>query len=260
MKTTKTKTIVFITGAFVSSDCWSEWKAYFEEQGYNTLVPAWPHKDAPACTLRKRHPDAEVAGLRLAGLTDYFANIVSVLPEKPILIGHSMGGLITQLLLQRGLAEAGIAIHSLQPQGVFTFKFSFYKAGWGALGFFTDAAKTYLMSFPEWQYAFTNGMAYEEQKEAYYKLLVPESKLLVRDATTSAAKVDFAKPHAPLLFLSGSADRFIPASLNYSNYKKYSHSGSVTEYKEFPFRNHFVLGQAGWEENAGFILNWLKKL
>lgn len=260
MKTTKSKTIVFITGAFVSSDCWNEWKAYFEQQGYTMLAPAWPHKDAPACTLRQRHPDADVAGQRLANLIAYFEDIVKALPEKPILIGHSMGGLITQLLVQKGLAAAGVAIHSLQPQGIFTFKFSFYKAGWKALGFFTDTRKTYLMSFPEWQYAFTNGMPYNEQKEAYYNLLVPESKLVVRDATTSAAKIDFARPHAPLLFISGSADRFIPASLNYTNYKKYTHRQSVTDYKEFAGRNHFVLGQPGWRDNADFILNWLTKI
>jgi pimeloyl-ACP methyl ester carboxylesterase len=260
MKTNRSKTIVFITGAFVSSDCWNDWKAYFEGQGYQTLAPAWPYKDAPACTLRQRHPDADVASQRLINLTAYFNAIVTALPEKPILIGHSMGGLITQLLVQKGLAAGGIAIHSLQPQGIFTFKFSFYKAGWGALGFFTDTQKTYLMSFTEWQYAFTNGMSFDAQKEAYYNLLVPESKLLVRDATTSAAKVDFARPHVPLLFLSGSDDRFIPASLNYANYKKYSNSESVTDYKEFPGRNHFVLGQPNWQENADFILNWLSKI
>ncbi|WP_293305090.1 alpha/beta hydrolase, partial [Pedobacter sp. UBA5917] len=215
---------------------------------------------APACTLRQRHPDADIAGIRLATLTAYFAAIIEKLPEKPVLIGHSMGGLITQLLLQKGLGAAGIAIHSLQPQGVFTFKFSFYKAGWPALGFFTNAAKTYLMSFKEWQYAFTNGMPYDEQKEAYYNLLLPESKLVVRDATTSAAKIDFKQPHEPLLFLAGSTDRFIPASLNYSNYKKYRHNGSVTAYKEFTGRNHFVLGQPGWQELAAYILNWLTEI
>ena len=259
MKNSQSKTIVFITGAFVSSDCWNEWKTFFEEKGYNTLAPAWPHKDAPACTLRERHPDADIASQRLTNLTAYFAAIVKQLPEKPILIGHSMGGLITQLLLQKDLAVAGIAIHSLQPKGVFTFKFSFYKAGWPALGFFTDAHKSYLMSFSEWQYAFTNGMPYDDQKEAYYNLLVPESKLVVRDATTDAAKIDFARPHAPLLFLAGSADRFIPASLNYSNYKKYSHSGSLTDFKEFPGRNHFVLGQQTWREDAQYIFDWLQE-
>ncbi|RFZ86079.1 alpha/beta hydrolase [Mucilaginibacter terrenus] len=257
MKTINSKTIVFITGAFVSSDCWGEWRTYFEQRGYQTFAPAWPHKDAPACTLRQRHPDGDVASQRLDKLTDYFRTFVSKLPESPILIGHSMGGLITQLLIQEGLGVAGILIHSLQPQGVFTFKFSFYKAGWPALGFFTDTRKTYLMSFPEWQYAFTNGMPYEAQKDGYYKLLVPESKLLIRDATTAAAKVDFSKPHAPLLFIAGSEDRFIPHSLNYANYKKYSDPNSITAYHEFPRRNHFVLGQAGWEEVADHILNWL---
>jgi pimeloyl-ACP methyl ester carboxylesterase len=257
MKTINSKTVVFITGAFISSDCWTEWRSYFEEHGYQTFAPAWPFKDAPACTLRQRHPDADVASQRLDKLTGYFRDIVKSLPDKPILVGHSMGGLITQLLVQEGLAAAGIAVHSLQPQGIFTFKFSFYKAGWPALGFFTDTRKTYLMSFPEWQYAFTNGMPFDAQKDAYYKLLVPESKLLVRDATTPAAKVDFSRPHVPLLFLSGSKDRFIPASLNYTNYRKYSHSHSVTDYKEFSGRNHFVIGQPGWQELADYILNWL---
>lgn len=259
MKASIPKTIVFITGAFVSSDCWNDWRTYFENLGYSTIAPSWPHKDAPACTLRQRHPDADVANQRLANLTSYFSAIVATLPEKPILIGHSMGGLITQLLLQKGQAFAGIAIHSLQPKGIFTFKFSFYKAGWKALGFFTDAHKTYLMSFPEWQYAFTNGMPYEQQKDGYYNLLVPESKLVVRDATTDAAKIDFERPHVPLLFISGSTDRFIPASLNYSNYKKYSHSASVTTYREFAGRNHFVLGQPGWEEIADYIQDWIIK-
>lgn len=260
MKKTQSKTIVFITGAFVSSDSWNNWKEYFEQQGYKTIAPAWPYKDAPACTLRQRHPDAEVASLRLTDLITYFTGIVEALPEQPILIGHSMGGLIAQLLVQKGLAAAGIAIHSLQPQGIFTFKFSFYKAGWAALGFFTDTKKTFLMSFAQWQYAFTNGMPYEEQKDAYYALSVPESKLLVRDATTNAAKIDFSRPHAPLLFLSGSTDHFIPASLNYTNYKKYTHRESVTDYREFAGRNHFVLGQPGWQENADFISKWLNKL
>jgi len=260
MKTSKSNIIVFITGAFVSSDCWDQWSVFFQQQGYQTLTPAWPHKDASAFTLRQRHPDANLASQRLKTLTTYFQDIVAQLPEKPILIGHSMGGLITQILVQKGMAAAGIAVHSLQPQGIFTFKFSFYKAGWPALGFFTDTKKTYLMSFAQWQYAFTNGMSYEVQKEAYYNLLTPESKLLVRDATTSAAKIDFSMPHAPLLFISGSADRFIPASLNYANYRKYSHRQSVTDYKEFSGRNHFVLGQPEWQEHADFILNWLAKI
>jgi pimeloyl-ACP methyl ester carboxylesterase len=254
------KTIVFITGAFVGNSCWDDWRTFFEEKGYKTIAPPWPAKDGAANDLRQTQPNSCIAALRLESLTDYFAGIVRQLPEKPILIGHSMGGLITQILLQRELAAAGIAIHSLQPQGVFTFKLSFYKAGWGPLGFFTSARKSFLMSFKQWQYAFTNGMSYDEQKEGYYKYLIPESKLVVRDAISKAAKVDFNKPHAPLLFISGSNDNFIPASLNYSNCKKYTHPNSITDYKELKGRNHFVLGQPTWKEDAAYIADWMGKL
>lgn len=116
------------------------------------------------------------------------------------------------------------------------------------------------MSFRQWQYAFTNGMNCDAQKEAYYKFAIPESKLIVRDTITKAAKVDFKKPHAPLLLTAGSDDNTIPASLNHANYLKYSNSDSVTDYKEFKGRNHFVLGQPTWKEDADFILAWLSKL
>lgn len=260
MQTIPSKTIVFITGAFVGTNCWDEWKVFFENKGYKTITPALPHKDASPEELRNRQPNTGIASIRLAELTDYFANIIKKLPEKPILIGHSMGGLIIQLLLQRNIAAAGIAIHSVPPLGVFTFKFSFYKASWGPLGFFTSTKKAFLMNFKQWQYAFTNGMNCDDQTNAYYNFAVPESKLLVRDGLSKAAKVDFNKRHDPLLIISGNGDHFIPASLNYSNYKKYKKNSSVTDYKEFKERNHFVLGQPTWREEADYISAWLNEL
>jgi pimeloyl-ACP methyl ester carboxylesterase len=173
MKNIPSKTIVFITGAFVGNNCWDEWRAYFENKGYKTLAPPWPHKEASPEELRNRQPDAGIASIRLAALTEYFENIIRKLPEKPILIGHSMGGLITQILLQRNVAVAGVAIHSVPPLGVFTFKLSFYKASWGALGFFTSARKSFLMNFRQWQYDFTNTMNFEDQRKAYYNCAVP---------------------------------------------------------------------------------------
>jgi len=258
MKNDPTKTVVFITGAFVHNSCWDEWRIYFESKGYTTLAPAWPHKDAAPEELRNQYPAAAIASNRLTILTDHYAAIAKGLPEKPILIGHSLGGLIIQLLLQRGLGTAGVAIHSVPPQGIITFKFSFLKAGWGPLGFFTSTKKSFLMSFRQWQYAFTNGMTCEQQKQSYYQFAIPESKMIVRDTITSAAKINFENPHAPLLLTSGSDDHTIPASLNYANYKKYSKSNSVTDYKEFKGRNHFVLGQPMWKEDADYILDWLE--
>lgn len=254
------KSILFITGAFVGNNCWDEWRKYFESKGYNTTAPPWPHKDAPPETLRNRQPDAGIASNRLAVLTDYFERIALTFAEAPVLIGHSIGGLIVQLLLQRGIGACGIAIHPVPPQGIFTFKLSFLKAGWGALGFFTSTKKSYLMSFRGWQYAFTNGMTCDEQKESYYRFAIPESKLVVRDTISSAAKINFEKAHAPLLITSGTADHSIPASLNLSNYKKYKKGSSITDYREFKGRNHFVLGQATWKEDAAFIANWIEDL
>ena len=166
---------------------------------------------------------------------------------------------MTQIIVNRDLAAAGVAIHPVPPQGIFPYEFSFLKAGWKALGFFTSLEKTYLMSFKDWQYAFVNGMALKDQKEAYEKYTIPESKTVARGGLTSAAKVDFKKPHPPLLITSGSEDTIIPVHLNVRNYNRYHKNGSVLDYKEFAGRNHFVLGQPTWREDADFILEWLEK-
>jgi len=256
----KTKNIVFVTGAFVSNSCWDEWRTYFEKNGYNTIAPPWPYKNASATELRNRQPnDTDLAALTLKELIDHYTNVVKGFAEKPIVIGHSLGGLITQIIVNRDLASAGVAIHSVPTLGVFPYEFSFLKGGWKSLGLFTSMKKTYMMSFKDWQYAFVNEMSLAEQKAAYTKFTIPESKTVARGGLTSAAKVDYTKPHVPLLLTSGSIDNIIPAHLNARNYRKYVTGNSVLDYKEFPGRNHFVLGQPTWKEDADYILNWLNE-
>lgn len=259
MSTINSKTIVFITGAFVTNLGWKEWQAYFEEKGYTTLAPPWPYKEGTAKQLRDKQPnDLELAALTLTELVDHYIGIIQKLPEKPILIGHSLGGLMTQIILNRGYAAAGIAIHPVPPLGVFPYEFSFLKGGWKSLGLFTSLKKTYLMSFKDWQYAFVNEMPLAEQKKAYDENTIPESKTVARGGLTKAAALDFEKPHAPLLITSGSIDNIIPAHLNLRNFKKYKANGSVLDYKEFPGRNHFVVGQSTWKEDAEYIYNWIQ--
>lgn len=254
------KTVVFITGAFVSHYGWNNWKTYFEDRGYHCLVPPWLFKEGSPEELRTKHPDfRKLTEVGLWGLIEYYRKIIVNLDEKPVLIGHSTGGLIVQLLLQKGIAVAGIAIHSVPPVGVMSFKWSFIKSLWGPLGLFRSLKKTYLMTFEQWQYAFTNGMYIEDQKKSYYENVVPESRRVLRDCLSSVAKIDFKKPHVPLLFIAGSTDHIMPASLNYSNFKKYKHSASVTEYKEFEGKNHFVLGLPSWEDEAEFSADWLER-
>ncbi len=260
MNSINSKTVVFVTGAFVSHNGWDEWRSYFESKGYKTIAPPWPYKDASAAELRARQPhDTDLAALKLSEVIDSYAAVAKGLSEKPILIGHSLGGLMTQVLVNRDLAAAGVAIHSVPPLGVFPYEFSFLKAGWKSFGLFTSLKKTYLMSFKDWQYAFVNGMALEDQKAAYESSTIPESKTVARGGLSKAAKVDFAKPHAPLLLTSGSTDNITPAHLNFRNFKKYKRNGSVLDYKEFPGRNHFVVNLPTWKEDADYILNWIAR-
>lgn len=260
MKTITSKTIVFVTGAFVTHLGWDPWKAYFESKGYKTIAPPWPFKDGTPEELRKRQPnDTGLAALTLSEVIDNYIKIIKSLPEKPIVIGHSLGGLMTQIIVNRDHAAAGIAIHPVPPLGVFPYEFSFLKAGWKSLGLFTSLKKTYLMSFKDWQYAFVNGMTLKDQQLAYEQNTIPESKTVARGGLTKAAAVDFAKPHVPLLIMSGSEDNIIPAHLNFRNYKKYVKNGSVLDYKEFAGRNHYVVGLPTWKENADYILEWIDK-
>ncbi|HEV8283765.1 MAG TPA: alpha/beta hydrolase [Chitinophagaceae bacterium] len=261
MKNVNPKNIVFVTGAFVGSNCWDEWQTYFQSKGYKTIAPPWPYKEGSVAELRSMHPSKNVGltKLTLSEVVDSYANVIKGFAEKPIVIGHSLGGLMTQILVNRDLAAAGVAIHSVPPLGVFPYEFSFLRGGWKSLGLFTSLKKTYLMSFKDWQYAFVNGMPLQEQQAAYEKFTIPESKMVARGGLSSAAKVDFKKAHAPLLILSGSTDHIIPAHLNNRNFKKYKkRDDSVLDYKERIGRNHFVLGQPGWEGDADYVLGWIE--
>jgi pimeloyl-ACP methyl ester carboxylesterase len=257
MKTINSKTIVFVTGCFVSYVGWNTWKNYFESKGYTVHTPPWPYKEAQPAVLRSRHPDPGIASLSLRKLVDHHAEFIGKLPERPIVIGHSFGGLITQLLVQKGLAEAAVAYHSVAPQGILSFKWSFIRSVTPALGLFTSRKTTYLMSFKHWQYTFTNGMPLQVQQETYNKLVVPESKTVSWSGLGKDASVDFKRPHVPLLFVSGTEDHIMPASLNYDNYKKYRNESSITDYKEFPGRNHLAMEQPDWKEDADYIISWL---
>lgn len=257
MQKIKSRTIVFITGAYVSNACWDDWRVYFESQGYTTIAPPWLGKDADAATLRSRHPDRKLAQVTLPQLLEYYQGIINKLPEKPILIGHSFGGLMAQVLLNKGYAEAAVAIHAVPPKGILPLSWKFLKSNTATLGFFTSANKTYMMPLKKWKFAFTNGMTGQEQTDSYYKLTIPESKRVARGGLGKAATVDFKKEHNPLLIIAGTEDNCIPLSLCKKNYKKYKTKNSVTEFVVNE-RNHFVLGLPTWKQDAQFIQEWLE--
>lgn len=250
-------TIVFVHGNFVTRHCWDAWVDRYSARGYRCVAVAYPGRDRPVEELR-RNPDRRLLrDLTLARVVQHHADIISSLPEKPIIIGHSFGGLVTQLLVQRDLAAAAVAIDSVPPQGVLSARGSFYRSTWPALNPFVPASRPYLMSFEHFQYTFVNGLPLAEQRAAYEREVVPESRRLARGGISGAARVDFARPHAPLLLIGGETDNIMPAELNRRNYRRYARSPSAAEYREFLGRNHYtIIAGRGWEEVGDFAVDW----
>lgn len=255
--TGKSRTAVFIHGMYMTALCWEHWLAHFQARGYRCLAPNWPGRDQPVDVLRQRHPDPQVGHLTLSRVLDHFRDVIRSLDDTPVLIGHSMGGLVAQLLLQEGPACAAVAIDSAPPMGVFTLKWSFVKANWPHINPCVPPSRPIEMTFERFQYAFVNGLPLDDQRAAYERYVVPESRRVPREALT--ARVDFKRPRPPLLLIAGSDDRIIPPSLNRANYAKYRAAPAITDFAEFAGRTHFIIGQKGWEEVADFVLAWLKE-
>ena len=254
----KSRTIVFIHGMYMTPLCLEKWTGYFKAQGYEWLAPAWPAHEGPVEVLRKNHPDPNLGKLTLSDVLKHFTRVIQSLPEKPILIGHSMGGLVAQLLLQCDLAEAAVAIDSAPPQGVFTTQWPFLKSNWPHINPFAPQSQPIQMTFPRVQYTFVNSLPLEEQQAAFDRYVVPESRKVPAESLTSTAYIDFKREHQPLLLIAGSADHLIPAALNKRNYARYRNTDSITDFKEFTGRTHFITGQRGWEEVAEHVAAWLK--
>jgi pimeloyl-ACP methyl ester carboxylesterase len=255
----KTRDIVFVHGMFMTPLCWENWVDYYQSKGYRCHAPAWPDRDAPISEQRRNHPDPALGRMGLSDVVSCMESAVQALGVKPVLVGHSMGGLVVQLLLQKDLAVAGVAIDPAPPQGVFSTAWSFLKANYPAIDPLKPASQPVRMSFEHFQYAFVNTLPRAEQLAAYDRYVVPESRRVPRQSLTSVAHIDFSRPHAPLLITAGQKDHIIPASLNAANYRRYKDPASITAFKQFPGRDHFVIGEPGWQEVADFVLSWLEE-
>lgn len=252
------KTVVFIHGMYFTPESWQAWESYFQSKGYKTLAPAWPGHDKPVEEQRRAHPDKQLAALTLEQIVDTYRRAIAGLGgEKPIAVGHSMGGLVTQLLLQEGLVAAGIVIDSAPPKGVLSLRYSFLKSNWPAIKPGASLDEPIFLSKSDFAYAFVNCLDAEAQSAAYERFAVPESRRVGQAPTTAFAQIDFARPRAPLLFIAGEEDHIIPISLVRSEYAAHAASPSITDFKAFPGRCHFIVGQPGWEAVAEYALSWI---
>src|ERR1700761_8284004 len=239
-------TIVFIHGMFQNPKSWEKWIAYFNEKRYNCIAPAWPLHDGNPADLRN-HPPAGLGDLHLQTIVDEMERVVSSLPEKPIVIGHSVGGLVTQLLTQKGLVDTGVPISSVAPNAMLAFDWGFMKNSALIANPF-KGNEPFEMDLESFHGSFCNTMSMEATEKAYNETATHDSRNVLRDCMGEAGQIDTELPHAPLLFIGGVEDQIIPYELNERNAEAYSDEVSISEFKAFEDRGHWICGQAGWEE------------
>jgi pimeloyl-ACP methyl ester carboxylesterase len=258
--------IVFVHGAWVTPLCWESFQPYFEARGYSTIAPPWPGK-ADSVEGQRRNPSPILAGLGIGEIVDHYDQIVRGLSQPPILIGHSYGGLFVQLLLDRGLGAAGVAIDSAPPRGLFAFYPSTIRSLGKVLLTWQGWRRIVRTAFHDFRYAFVNNMSVEQQRAVFQRHVVPETgRIFFQSALAplspkSPARLDFRKAgRAPLLLVAGGSDHIVPPAINRANYDRARRSPSLTTFKEFPGRAHWIIAQDGWDEVAGFIAEWLDRL
>lgn len=252
---TKTKTIVLIHGNFVNNLTWAPWKRHYEQKGYTVHTPANPGHDGNPADLRaKGHPDLAKTGF--IDVVRNMANLIDTLPEKPLIVGHSMAGMAVQKLVEMDKAIAGVSIDGAPPKNVIP-PFSTLKIALPAFSSFFSG-KEYYMGTREWyDKAFFNTLPPSERAKAFDAVAVPESyKVSQQLVLNSFSNIDFTKPHAPLLFIGGEQDRIFSPALTKTIAGRYKDKNSRVDVKIFDGRSHFICGEPGWETVADHILNW----
>lgn len=256
-------TIVFIHGAWLTASSWENFLGYFEQKGYTCLAPEWPYRDKPAAELRE-HTPPELAHVGVKELTDHYEAIIKTLPEPPILIGHSFGGLIVQQLLDRGVGRVAVTLDSAAPKGVLAVDWDVLRSNSASLLKWMGWERVVTMSFPEFQFSFVNGFPEAQQRRCYDRYVVPETGRIFFQAAFAALDphqalyVNFKNnQRAPLLMIAGERDHIVPAHVARSNFEQYRDSGAYTDFQEFPGRAHLLMAQDGWEEIAEYVATWL---
>jgi pimeloyl-ACP methyl ester carboxylesterase len=252
--------IVLIHGMWMTPRSWEHWINHYTDRGYRVLAPAWPGLDAEPEELR-RDP-SPLRGLGITEVVDHYDKIIRGLDRPPIIIGHSFGGLFAQLLLDRGLGAAGVALGTGAPKGVLRLPYTTLRAAWPALRNPANLKKETPLSPKQFHWCFTNALTGEDSDAVYARYYIPGAARpffqagLANFNPNAVTKVDYRNPaRPPLLLATGREDRISPPAVNKSNLKQQRKAPSATEYKEFAGRSHFP-GQDDWEEVADYLLNW----
>ncbi len=256
--------VVFVHGLWLLPSSWDNWVGFFEEAGYAGVTPDWPG-DPETVEQARANPDA-LAKNTLGGIADHTAEVIGHLDRKPAVMGHSTGGLLAQLLADRGLSAATVAIDPGPFRGVLPLPISALRSALPVLKNPLNRNRAVTLTFDQFKYGWANALGEEEAKQLYetYHVAAPGGTLMqMANANLnprSEAKLDPKNPaRGPLLIIDGEKDHTVPWAIANASYKRQSHNPAVTEIKQMPNRGHSLTIDGGWREVAETALEFVKR-
>ena len=259
----KNRTIMFIHGLWMTPLCWEHFIERFEDLGYNVTAPAWPGHEGEIEEVRKNAPE-KIADLGLKEVIQKYENILKNMDEPPIIIGHSFGGLVTQVLIDKGYGTAGVGLDAAAPKGVHKLTFAELKSAFPVLSRPGNRHKAVGLTFEQFHYGFANNMSKADAKMVYERYAIPDTGKLIFESLFddfnrhSPTTINYKNNNRkPLLLIAGEYDHTVPAAVTKSNYNKYNDSTSITDFHEFKDRTHLIMLEKGWEEVVDYIDKWI---
>jgi len=256
--------VVFVHGLWLLPSSWDRWAKFFDEAGYTALTPGWP--DDPE-TVAQANARPEVFAKKTVGqVADYFGAVIGGLKKKPVVIGHSFGGLLAQIIAGRGKAAATVAIDPAPFRGVLPLPFSALKSAFPVLRNPANRNRAVPLTFEQFRFGFANAVAESEARELYQTFAVPAPGRPIFQAATAnfnpwtEAKVDSRNPgRGPLLLISGEKDNTVPWAITNASFKRQKRNAAVTEIVEIQNRGHALTIDNGWREVAATALTFVKR-
>jgi non-heme chloroperoxidase len=261
---TAARPVAFIHGLWLLPSSWDRWAALFEEAGYVALTPDWP--DDPATVEAARAEPEALSRKTLKQVADHTTLVIDALKQKPVLIGHSTGGLLAEMLAGRGLSAVTVAIDPGVFRGVLPLPFSVLK---GIGPFLIDPrtrGRAITLSFDQFKYGWANALDEKEGRELYDTFHVAGSGVSLAQMGNAnlnpwtEAKVDTTNPdRGPLLIIDGEKDNTVPWAIADAAYERQRRNPGVTEIVKVPNRGHSLTIDHGWREVAQLALDFVKR-
>lgn len=255
---------VFIHGLWLLSNSWGEWASLFSAAGFVPVTPGWP--DDPETIEEANSNPERLAGKTVGQVAQHHSDVIALLSVKPVVIGHSFGGLLTQIVAGRGLSSASVAIDPAPFRGVLPLPISALKSASPVLRNPANRKRAVPLTLEQFRFGFANAVSEEEASQLYemYAVPAPGAPLFQAAAANlnprTEAKVDTRNPErGPLLIISGEKDNTVPWSIANASYKKQARNAGVTEIVEIPNRGHSLTIDSGWKEVADTALAFVRR-